>query len=87
VLFFAPAQAKARSATPPEGWGAAELQRRMGLAWSGYIARVQAQQWMRIVRHRGPAQALQAYLDMVAGHADAQEGWMLDMHASPDAGR
>lgn len=86
VLFFAPAQAKARSAAPPEGWGAAELQRRMGLAWSGYIARVQAQQWMRIVRHRGAAQALQAYLDMVAGHADAQEGWMLDMHASPDAG-
>jgi len=42
---------------------------------------------MRIVRHRGAAQALQAYLDRVAGHADAQEGWMLDMHAGPKAGR
>lgn len=81
VLFFAPAQAKARSAPPPEGWGAAELQRRMGLAWSGFIARVQQGQWLRIVRHRGADQALQAYRDMVAGRADAQEGWMLDMRA------
>ena len=70
-----------------KAWGAAERQRRMGLAWSGYIARVQAQQWMRIVRHRGAAQALQAHLDRIAGHADAQEGWMLDMHAGPKAGR
>ncbi|MFM7533469.1 MAG: DUF2855 family protein, partial [Rubrivivax sp.] len=81
VLFFAPAQAKARSAAPPEGWGAAELQRRMGLAWSSFIARVQQGRWMRIVRHHGADRALQAYRDMVAGRADAQEGWMLDMRA------
>ena len=83
VLFFAPAQAKARSAAPPQGWGAAELQRRIGLAWSSFIARVQQGQWMRTVRHRGAAQALQAYRDMVAGRADAQEGWMLDMQETP----
>jgi len=35
----------------------------------------------------GAVQALQANLDMVAGHADAQEGWVLDVHASPEAGR
>lgn len=79
VLFFAPAQAKARSAAPPEGWGAAELQRRMGLAWVGFVQRVQEQRWMRIVEHSGPDAALQAYCAMVAGSADANEGWMLGM--------
>jgi hypothetical protein len=33
TLFFAPAQVKKRSAPPPEGWGGAELQRRIAGAW------------------------------------------------------
>jgi hypothetical protein len=79
TLFFAPAQAKARSAPPPQGWGGAELQRRMGQAWAQFIAQVQAGRWVRIVQRRGAAAALQAYAEMLAGRTDAGEGLMLDM--------
>jgi hypothetical protein len=79
TLFFAPAQAKARSAPPPQGWGGAELQRRMGQAWAQFIAQVQAGRWVRIVHRRGAAAALQAYAEMLAGRTDAGEGLMLDM--------
>ena len=79
TLFFAPAQAKARSAPPPQGWGGAELQRRMGQAWAQFIAQVQAGHWVRIVHRRGAAAALQAYAEMLAGRTDAGEGLMLDM--------
>jgi hypothetical protein len=79
VLFFAPAQAKARSAPPPQGWGAAELQRRMGQAWAQFIGQVHEHGWVRIVTRPGAQDALQAYRDMLAGRADAREGLMLDM--------
>jgi hypothetical protein len=79
TLFFAPAQAKARSAPPPEGWGNAELQRRMGQAWAQFIDQVQTGQWVRIVQRRGAQAALQAYGEMLAGRADAGEGLILDM--------
>jgi hypothetical protein len=81
TLFFAPAQAKARSAPPPQGWGAAELQRRMGQAWAQYIGQVNACGWVRIVRRPGPQAALRAYGDMLAGRTDAREGLMLDMRS------
>jgi hypothetical protein len=79
ALFFAPAQAKARSAPPPQGWGAAELQRRMGQAWAQYIGQVNEHGWVRIVMRPGPQAALQAYGDMLAGRTDAREGLILDM--------
>jgi hypothetical protein len=79
VLFFAPAQAKARSAPPPQGWGAAELQRRTGQAWAQFLGRVSEQGWVRIVMRRGAQAALQAYGEMLAGRTDAREGLMLDM--------
>jgi hypothetical protein len=79
TLFFAPAQAKARSAPPPQGWGGAELQRRMGQAWAQFIAQVQAGHWVRIVHRRGAAAALQAYAETLAGRTDAGEGLMLEM--------
>ena len=79
VLFFAPAQAKARSAPPPQGWGAAELQRRMGQAWAQFIGRVTEHGWVRIVTRPGAQAALQAYGDMLAGRTDAREGLMLEM--------
>jgi hypothetical protein len=79
VLFFAPAQAKARSAPPPQGWGAAELQRRMGQAWAQFIGEVHEHGWVHIVMRPGPQAALQAYGDMLAGRTDAREGLMLDM--------
>lgn len=79
VLFFAPAQVKARSAPPPQGWGAAELQRRMGQAWAEFIDQVNSRDWLRIVMRTGPQAALHAYGDMLAGRAEAREGLMLDM--------
>ena len=79
VLFFAPAQVKARSAPPPQGWGAAELQRRMGQAWAQFIGQVNEHGWVRIVVRPGAQAALQAYRDMRAGRTDAREGLMLDM--------
>jgi len=79
VLFFAPAQVKARSAPPPQGWGVAELQRRMGQAWAQFIGQVHEHGWVRIVMRPGAQAALQAYRDMLAGRTDAREGLMLDM--------
>ena len=79
VLFFAPAQAKARSAPPPQGWGAAELQGRMGQAWAQFLGEVHEHGWVRIVMRYGAQAALQAYRDMLAGRADAREGLVLDM--------
>ena len=79
VLFFAPAQVKARSAPPPQGWGAAELQRRMGQAWAQFIGQVNEHGWVRIVTRPGAQAALKAYGEVLAGRADAREGLMLDM--------
>jgi len=79
VLFFAPAQVKARSAPPPQGWGAAELQRRIGQAWAQFIGQVNKHGWVRIVMRPGAQAALQTYSDLLAGRIDAREGLMLDM--------
>jgi len=79
VLFFAPAQVKVRSAPPPQGWGAAELQRRLGQAWAQFIGQVNKHGWVRIVMRRGAQAALQAYGDMLGGRTEAREGLMLDM--------
>ena len=79
TLFFAPAQVKARSAPPPQGWGPGELQRRMGQAWVQFIAQVNTGDWVRIVHRPGAQAALQAYGDVLAGRTDAREGLMLDM--------
>jgi hypothetical protein len=79
TLFFAPAQAKARSTPPPQGWGGAELQRRMGQAWAQFIEQVKAGDWVRIVARPGAPAALQAYGQMLAGRNSAREGLMLDM--------
>lgn len=79
VLFFAPAQVKARSAPPPQGWGATELQRRIGQAWAEFIDQVNSRDWVRIVMRPGPQAALQAYGDVLAGRTEPREGLMLDM--------
>jgi hypothetical protein len=81
TLFFAPSQVKKRSAPPPEGWGGAELQRRIGLAWAGFIAQAAGEGWVQIAERRGPQAVLQAYAQVLAGHADARHGLMLSMQA------
>jgi hypothetical protein len=79
TLFFAPAQAKARSAPPPEGWGSAELQRRMGQAWVQFIDQVRQGDWVQTVEQHGAQAALQAYGRLLAGEVPAREALLLDM--------
>lgn len=79
TLFFAPAQAKARSAPPPEGWGSAELQRRMDHAWAQFIDQVRQGEWVQTLEQRGAQAALQAYGNMLGGHVPARQALLLDM--------
>jgi hypothetical protein len=83
TLFFAPAQAAKRSAPPPDGWGRAQLEQRMGQAWSEFITQVQAtagktEPWVQIVEHKGASAMQQAYLDMLSGSSDPRQGLMID---------
>jgi len=79
TLFFAPAQIKKRSAPPPEGWGGAELQRRLAVAWMRFIGEVSGHGWVQIVERPGAQAALAAYGEMLAGRTDARHGLMLGM--------
>jgi hypothetical protein len=81
TLFFAPSQVKKRAAPPPEGWGGAELQRRIAAAWTQFIGQVSQDGWVQIVQRPGPDAALQTYAEMLAGSADARHGLMLSMQA------
>ena len=77
VLFFAPAQAKKRAAD----WGPAELQRRIGSAWTAFVERVAdpADPWMRVVRGRGQASIEAVYSDLLAGRTDPRLGHVLSV--------
>lgn len=79
TLFFAPTQIKKRSAPPPEGWGGAVLQQRLGQGWVRFLGAVAGQGWVEIVERPGPAAALAAYGEMLAGRTDARHGLMLAM--------
>ena len=79
TLFFAPTQVKKRRAPPPEGWGGAELQRRLAAAWIDFINQVSQHGWVQIVQRPGPEQVLQTYRDMLAGSADPAQGLMLSL--------
>ena len=79
TLFFAPAQVKKRSASPPEGLGAAELQRRIGEGWTRFIEKVAQDGWVQIDQQPGPEAALQCYRQMLAGGTAARHGLMLGM--------
>jgi Protein of unknown function (DUF2855) len=79
VLFFAPAQAKKRSAPPPDGWGTAGLQQRLTATWAAFLVRVQqpGAPWLRIVTHQGGQAIEAAYHALLEGRADPREGLML----------
>ena len=81
TLFFAPAQAKKRSAPPPEGWGPDGFATQLGQAWLAFLQAVQhgAEPWVRIVTHQGAAAAEEAYRALLEGRADAREGVMLSL--------
>ncbi len=88
TLFFAPAQIKARSAPPPQGWGPGGLQQRLGAAWAGFLQALQPPEGgLRIVSRPGP-QALQlAYDALLAGQASASEGLMMSLQVAGPGGR
>jgi hypothetical protein len=77
TLFFAPAQIKKRNAD----WGAAELQRRIGAAWSAFMGVVvgDGSGWLKVVEARGEAAATRCYLELLAGHARPDEGHILSL--------
>jgi len=79
TLFFAPAQIKKRSAPPPEGWGPAALQQRIGEAWAAFLQRIaQADPpWVRIESRAGPAALQATYLELLEGRADPRVGLMI----------
>jgi Protein of unknown function (DUF2855) len=81
TLFFAPAQAKKRSAPPPEGWGRTGLEQRIAAAWSAFVARVERSDdpWVTIVRGSGSATTEAAYRALLDGHAHPREGLMLSL--------
>ena len=79
TLFFAPAQVKKRAAPPPEGWGPAELQRRIGQAWGAFLQRIAAAEppWVRVVTQSGPQALQEAYLALLEGRVDPSRGLMI----------
>jgi hypothetical protein len=81
TLFFAPAQAKKRSAPPPEGWGAEGFGQRLGEGWQAFLAAVQTghEPWVRVVTRHGTEAAEASYRALLEGTADAREGVMLSL--------
>ena len=79
TLFFAPAQIAKRSAAPPEGWGPAELQRRIAEAWAAFMRPVNdpAAPWLRVHSASGPAAAMDALRALLDGKVDARDGLRL----------
>jgi hypothetical protein len=81
TLFFAPAHIARRSLAPPEGWGAAVLNQRIGETWTAFLRRVSQSDppWLRVRDFVGAAAARAALVAMVDGRADPREGWMLSV--------
>jgi hypothetical protein len=81
TLFFAPAQARKRSAPPPEGWGAAGLQQRIAQAWRAFMQPVNdpLQPWLRVHSAHGSAAVASAWHAMLQGRGDPRSGLMLSM--------
>lgn len=77
--FFAPAQAQARGAPPPQGLGRAGLASAIDGAWSEFIARATdaAAPWFSLERRQGAEAIRQAYLDTLLGRSDPSVGLVL----------
>ena len=75
--FFAPGRIEKRA----KDWGGEELNRRMGLGWTAFMADVPA--LTRIDRRAGADGALAAWNEAVAGTADPRASTIVDLTASP----
>jgi Protein of unknown function (DUF2855) len=81
VLFFAPAQAKKRTAD----FGAEGLQARMVTAWNDFlaIATEGPQPWIVVQRHEGPDAVAEAHRQVLHGQDDPRIGRVLSMGPQP----
>ncbi len=79
TLFFAPAQGAKRGAPPPEGWGAAELNRRVATSWRAFMQAVNdpAAPWLAVRQGHGRDAVQQRLLQLIDGNVDPREGFML----------
>jgi hypothetical protein len=80
-LFFAPTHIQRRAAPPPEGWGPAGLQQRLGRAWQAFVAKVTdpAAPWLVVRRVQGAEAACQALEGLLDGRVDPRDGLMLSL--------
>ena len=80
VLFFAPAQAKKRSAD----WGAATLGARLVEGWQDFLATVSkgGPAWLAAEHHDGGAAVQSAYAQVLAGQGDPARGHILSLSRS-----
>jgi hypothetical protein len=78
-FFFAPAQAKKRSAPPPEGWGAGGLMQRIGESWNAFMQPVTEGDtpWLRVVRESGVDAMRARYAQLLEGRTRPREGHVL----------
>ncbi|MDJ0867923.1 MAG: DUF2855 family protein [Myxococcota bacterium] len=72
-FFFAPGQIQKRAAD----WGPAELQRRLGAAWSGF--RAFSESWLQVQRGAGREAVVRVYEDTLAGRTEPQHGHVLSL--------
>jgi hypothetical protein len=79
VLFFAPTQARLRSAPPPDGWGGDGLAQRIGAAWMAFMQPVSesASPWLRVISARGADAVRETYLRLLDGRGEPRDGYML----------
>jgi Protein of unknown function (DUF2855) len=81
VLFFAPTQFAKRSAAPPAGWGPAELNARIAIAWTAFMKPLNdpAVPWLRVRTAHGAQAVHDACLALLDGKVDARDGLMLSL--------
>lgn len=72
-FFFAPARVVKRT----EDWGGSGLQERLGRSWDEFSAF--SDDWLAVIRHRGPQALERIYLDLLGGHIDPAEGHIVSL--------
>jgi len=77
TLFFAPAQAKKRTAD----WGGPEFGRRLVPAWHAFARQVVSTTppWIAVQHHYGPQAVQAAYAQVLAGRGDPRIGHILSL--------
>jgi hypothetical protein len=79
TLFFAPAQGAKRGAPPPQGWGVAELNRRVAESWRAFMQAVNqaAAPWLQVRLGQGADAVQECLAQLIDGTVDPRDGFML----------